>query len=270
MAIIKPFKGLRPPDSLATKVAARPYDVLNSEEARVEAHGNPYSFLHVTKPEIDLPEGISLYDDQVYAKAKDNFNLFLTKKYLVPDAGNYLYVYRQIMGSHAQVGLMACSSVQDYLDDVIKKHEFTRPVKENDRIRHMREVGAHVGPVFLAYPEVYAIDEIIDQVIAHQDPETDIETPDLVRHTIWVVRDRSQINDLLRLFRTKVPYTYIADGHHRAASSAKVGVALKEANPDHTGDEEYNYFLSVLFPADQLAIQDYNRLVRDLNGLSHE
>lgn len=270
MAIIKAFRGYRPPDSLADKVAARPYDVLDSDEARVEAEGNPYSFLHVTKPEIDLPAGINLYDDRVYAQARENFERFLTKKYLVPDAGDYLYLYRQIMGSHAQVGLMACSSVQDYWDDVIKKHEYTRPVKENDRIRHMREIRAHAGPVFLAYPEVRAIDEIVEQVIARQDPDTDIATPDEVRHTIWVIRDKSQINELVRLFRTQVPYTYIADGHHRAASSAKVGKALQEENAAHTGEESYNYFLSVLFPADQLAIQDYNRVVRDLNGLSAE
>ncbi len=270
MATIKAFKGLRPPESLAEKVAARPYDVLNSAEARLEAKGNPYSFLHVTKAEIDLPEDIDLYDDRVYAKAKENFELFLSKKYLVADPADCLYVYRQIMGSHAQVGLVACSSVQDYQDDVIKKHEHTRPVKENDRIRHMREIRAHSGPVFLAYPEVYAIDEIIDQVIAGQDPEFDLETPDQVRHTIWVIRDRSTITELVRLFRTKVPATYIADGHHRAASSAKVGLTLKQENPNHTGEEEYNYFLTALFPADQLQIQDYNRVVRDLNGLSRE
>lgn len=270
MAIIKAFKGLRPPEALAAKVAARPYDVLNSDEARVEAEGNPHSFLHVTKPEIDLPADVNPYDDRVYAKAKENFALFLQKKYLVPDATDCLYVYRQIMGTHAQVGLVACSSVQDYWDDVIKKHEFTRPVKENDRIRHMREIRAHSGPVFLAYPEVYAIDEIIDKVIADQDADADLETPDEVRHTVWVVSDRSMIQELTRLFRTKVPVTYIADGHHRAASSAKVGKALAEENPNHTGEEAYNFFLSVLFPADQLAIQDYNRVVRDLNGLSHE
>jgi uncharacterized protein (DUF1015 family) len=270
MALIKAFKGLRPPEALAAKVAARPYDVLNSDEARVEAEGNPYSFLHVTKPEIDLPADLNPYDDRVYAKARENFDLFLQKKYLVPDATECLYVYRQIMGSHAQVGLVACSSVQDYWDDVIKKHEFTRPVKENDRIRHMREIRAHSGPVFLAYPEVYAIDEIIDKVIAEQDADADLETPDQVRHTVWVIRDRSTIQELVRLFRNKVPVTYIADGHHRAASSAKVGKALAEENPNHSGEESYNYFLSVLFPADQLAIQDYNRVVRDLNGLGRE
>ncbi len=268
MANIKAFQGLRPPEKLAEQLAARPYDVLNSAEARIEASGNPYSFLHVTKPEIDLPEDIDLYDDRVYAKAKENFQAFLKNKYLVPDSGECLYAYRQIMGSHAQVGLVACSSVQDYWDDVIKKHEYTRPVKENDRIRHMREIRAHAGPVFLAYPEVYEIDEIIDQVIAREEPETDIMTPDEVRHTVWVIRDRSSILELVRLFRTKVPYTYIADGHHRAASSAKVGKALAEENPNHSGEEAYNFFLSVLFPADQLAIQDYNRVVRDLNGLS--
>ncbi len=270
MAIIKAFKGLRPPEALAAKVAARPYDVLNSDEARVEAEGNPHSFLHVTKPEIDLPADLNPYDDRVYAKAKENFALFLQKKYLVPDAADCLYVYRQIMGTHAQVGLVACSSVQDYWDDVIKKHEYTRPVKENDRIRHMREISAHSGPVFLAYPEVYAIDEIIDKVIADQDADADLETPDEVRHTVWVIRDRSTIQELTRLFRAKVPVTYIADGHHRAASSAKVGKTMAEENPNHTGEEAYNFFLSVLFPADQLAIQDYNRVVRDLNGLSRE
>jgi uncharacterized protein (DUF1015 family) len=270
MAIIKAFRALRPPEKLAEKVAAKPYDVLNTEEARAEAEGNPHSFLHVTRPEIDLPEGTDLYNDAVYAKARENFAHFVKEGYLVPDAGEYLYLYRQIMGSHAQVGLVACSSVQDYEDDVIKKHEYTRPVKENDRIRHMREIRAHSGPVFLAYPEVRAIDDIVDRVLAEQDPDADIMTPDKVRHTVWVIREAQRIRELERLFRTQVPATYIADGHHRAASSAKVGLALAAENPAHTGQEEYNFFLSVLFPANQLAIMDYNRVVRDLNGMSRE
>jgi uncharacterized protein (DUF1015 family) len=268
MAVIKAFKGFRPPEHLAEEVASKPYDVLNSAEAKAEAEGNPNSFLHVIKSEIDLPEGTDDYDDSVYNKAKENLDQFIKNGVLVQDEANCLYVYRQVMGSHAQVGIVACSSIHDYFSDVIKKHEFTRPVKENDRIRHMKTLRAHPGPVFLTYPDVREIDDAIDEVIAGDDPEVDFAASDDVRHTIWVVRDRDTIRTLTRYFRDLVPSTYIADGHHRAASSAKVGKELMEANAKHDGAEEYNFFLSVLFPAGQLKIIDYNRLVKDLNGLT--
>jgi uncharacterized protein (DUF1015 family) len=269
MAIIRAFRGLRPPDEIAEEVAARPYDVLNSAEARMEAEGNPRSFLRITRSEIDLPEGTDLYSDAVYDKARENLVEFVKQGWLQRDEENCLYVYRQIMGTHAQVGLVACSSIQDYFDDVIKKHEFTRPVKEKDRIRHMKTLRAHPGPVFMTYPEVDEIDQLIDEVLA-DDPEIDFAADDNVRHTIWVIRERSTIRDLVRLFRDRVPATYIADGHHRAASSAKVGKELMDSNSNHTGEEEYNFFLSVLFPADQLSIIDYNRVIKDTNGLSSE
>lgn len=270
MATIRPFRGLRPPSDIAEDVAARPYDVLNSEEARAEAAGNERSFLHVTKSEIDLPPGTDPYADAVYAKARENLDRFRKEGWLVPDKKECLYVYRQIMGTHAQVGLVACSSNEDYFNDVIKKHEFTRPVKENDRIRHMRTLRAHPGPVFLTYPGVREIDEVIESVLAEGEPDADFLAPDQVRHTLWVVDDTTQIRELTRLFRTRVPATYIADGHHRAASSAKVGQALAAENAGHTGEEEYNFFLSVLFPADQLRIIDYNRVLQDLNGHTAE
>lgn len=270
MAIIKAFKGLRPEDDIADKVASRPYDTMNTAEARAEAEGNPMSFLRVIKPEIDLPEGTDPYADVVYKMGAANLQEFVQNGWLKPDATDCLYIYRQIMGVHAQVGLVACSSIHDYFDDVIKKHEYTRPVKEQDRIKHMRTLRAHQGPVFLTYPDVFDIDEVINGVIASDDPEIDFAAGDNVRHTIWVINDRTIIRELERLFRTKVPATYIADGHHRAASSAKVGQALMKENPNHTGEEEYNFFLSVLFPADQLSIIDYNRVVKDLNGLTSE
>jgi uncharacterized protein (DUF1015 family) len=270
MAIIRPFRGLRPPEELAEAVAARPYDVLNSAEARAEAEGNEMSFLRITKPEIDLPEDTDPYSQAVYDKARENLNLFIKKGWLVPDREAAFYVYRQIMGAHAQVGLVACSSNEDYFNDVIKKHEFTRPVKENDRINHMKTLGAHPGPVFLTYPGVHEIDTVIEGVLADQDPDADFAAEDGVRHTLWVVNERPIVRELTSLFKRMVPATYIADGHHRAASSAKVGKAMQEANPAHTGEEEYNFFLSVLFPADQLRIIDYNRVIKDLNGHSEE
>jgi len=270
MAIIRAFRGLRPPDHLAEAVAARPYDVLNSAEAREEAAENPQSFLHITKSEIDLPADTDPYDERVYTSARANLARFVKEGWLVFDRTDNLYVYRQIMGEHAQVGLVACSSNEDYFNEVIKKHEFTRPVKENDRIKHMKTLRAHPGPVFLTYPGVLDIDRAVEGVIADQDPDVDFEAPDGVRHTVWVVETRSTVRELTRLFKTRVPATYIADGHHRAASSAKVGKAMAEANPNHTGQEEYNFFLSVLFPADQLNIIDYNRVMKDLNGHSAE
>lgn len=270
MAIIKPFNGWRPKPELAEKVASRPYDVLNSEEAREEAKGNAYSFLHVCKPEIDLPETVDHYADEVYAKAVENWKKFQDDGTFVQDDKKSMYVYRQIMNGHEQTGLVANSSIQDYFNDIIKKHEFTRPDKENDRIRHMFELQCHPEPVFLTYPDVEEIDSIINKVVSAQKPVYDFTADDGIQHTFWVIADKRKITSIEKLFNTKVPFTYIADGHHRSASSAKVGKRMAEKNPSHTGDEEYNFFLSVIFPASQLMIMDYNRLITDLNNHTPE
>lgn len=267
MAIIRPFQGFRPKSGLENKIAAKPYDVLNSEEARIEKGDNEYSFYRINKPEVDLDPSIDLYDDRVYAKAKENLDTFITQGWLQPDSKKCYYLYRQIMNGHSQTGLVCCASIEDYFNDVIKKHEYTRPDKENDRIRHMDTLSAHVGPVFTCYKDVDRINEIVSQACMAK-PVYDFTADDNVQHTIWVIEEDAVINEITTLFETRVPCTYIADGHHRAASSAKVGLKRKEANPNHTGYEEYNYFLSVLFPASQLSIIDYNRIVKDLNGLS--
>ena len=270
MASIKAFKGFRPPQELAEKVASRPYDVLNSAEARVEAQGNAHSFLHINKPEIDVPENVDLYDESVYQKGRENLDRFINEGYLVQDDSTCMYIYRQEMWGKKQTGLVACSSIDDYFNDIIKKHEFTRPVKENDRIKHMETLSAHVGPVFLTYPAVDEIDALVNDFVANNDPVYDFDAGDGVQHTLWVVNNAALTDRLSGLFEEKVPFTYIADGHHRAASSAKVGKKLRDANPNHNGSEHYNHFLSVLFPANQLTIIDYNRVLTDLNGHSKE
>lgn len=270
MAIIKPFKGWRPGKELAEKVASRPYDVLNSEEAREEASGNTVSFLHVCKPEIDLPENIDHYADEVYAKAVENWKRFQTEGIFKQDEKPSLYAYRQIMNGHSQVGLVANSSIEDYFNNIIKKHEFTRPDKENDRIRHMFELKCHPEPVFLTYPDVSEVDDIINSVLTNNSPVYDFTAEDGIQHTFWVIDNPAQITDLVHLFENSVPFTYIADGHHRSASSAKVGKRIGDANPNHNGTEEYNFFLSVIFPASQLMIMDYNRVIIDLNGHTKE
>ena len=269
MITIKAFKGVRPALELAQKVASRPYDVMNREEAKAEAKDNPHSFLHIIRSEIDLPDEVDAYDGAVYLKARENFEGFLKSGILIQDPTPYIYVYQQEMGKHVQTGIVACSSVQDYFDDLIKKHEFTRPVKEQDRINHIRTTGIHSGPVFLTYPDVAEIDDIVDGIKAQQ-PTYNFITGDGIRHVLWIVSDAPIITRLIELFKTKVTKTYIADGHHRAASSAMVGKQLAEENPNHQGDESYNFFLSVLFPSSQLKIIDYNRVVKDLNGLSEE
>lgn len=269
MAIIKPFMGWRPAPENAAKVASRPYDVLNSEEAREEAAGNDLSFLHVCKPEIDLPEDIDHYADAVYAKAVENWKRFQENGTFRQDGTANMYAYRQIMNGHAQVGLVANSSIEDYFNDIIKKHEFTRPEKENDRIRHMYELQCHPEPVFLTYPDVAEVDVVMNKVVAGQ-PVYDFTAEDGIQHTFWVIDDAEHISSLMSLFNSRVPFTYIADGHHRSASSAKVGKRMAEANPGHTDNEEYNFFLSVIFPSSQLMIMDYNRVVKDLNGLNTE
>jgi uncharacterized protein (DUF1015 family) len=270
MAIIRPFRAIRPRPELAEKVASLPYDVMNTEEARQMALGNPYSFLHVSRAEIDLDPPVDVYSPQVYEKARENFNKLIADGVLFQDTQPCYYIYSLVMNGRRQNGLVACSSIDDYFNNVIKKHEHTRPEKEQDRINHMLALQAHVGPVFLTYRKNDNINALIDKVMMQQAPVYDFSASDRVRHTVWVIQDPSKVQHFTALFEHEVPVTYIADGHHRAASSAKVGKKLRETNQHHTGNEEYNFFLSVLFPHDQLAIMDYNRVVKDLNNLSPE
>jgi len=268
MAVLKAFKGLRPPKELAQKVASRPYDVLNSAEAREEAAGNPYSLLHIIKPEIDLDPGIDVHSQPVYDKAVENFRKFRNEGWLVQDEKEYLYIYAQTMYGKTQYGIVGCAAVEDYMKGVIKKHELTRPDKEEDRMKHVRINSANIEPVFFSFPAVKEIDDIIAKVVEAK-PEYDFTAEDGIGHHFWVIRDRAVIDRIVALF-DKIPATYVADGHHRTAAAALVGNERKNANPDHNGDEEYNYFLAVHFPDNQLSIIDYNRVVKDLNGLGKE
>lgn len=263
MAKIKPFNALRPKLELAQQVASKPYDVLNSEEARAEAKDNPYSFLHVTKSEIDLPATIDVHSHAVYQKAKENLQRFIQQNILVTEEKPCYYIYQLKMEGISQTGLVCVSSVQDYFDNVIRKHEFTRPEKEKDRIDHMRTIEAQTGNVFLAYRDVMEVNALINGWKTTQKPVYTFLAGDAVLHTIWIIDRDIVINSITELFKTNVPFTYIADGHHRAASAAKVSKQL-------TGSEEAKYFLTTIFPASQLKIMDYNRLVKDLNGLSIE
>ena len=267
MAILKAFKGLRPPKELAKEVASRPYDVLSSEEAREEA--TKYSLLHITKPEIDFEPGIDIHLQQVYDKAKENFRKFKQEGILIQDEEDYLYIYAQTMGGRTQFGLVGCAGVEDYMSGVIKKHELTRPDKEEDRMKHVRITNANMEPVFFAYPAVTEIDHIIESVVNNQDAEYDFTTEDDIGHHFWIIRDDAKINRLIEIFG-QLPATYIADGHHRTAAAALVGHEKKNNNPNHVGDEEYNFFMAVHFPDDQLRIMDYNRVVTDLNGQTPE
>lgn len=265
MSIIVPFKALRPQPQFAKQVASRPYDVLNSTEARKEAEGNPTSFLHITKSEIDLPDGTDLYSNDVYEKAKQNLQAFMQREILFREEKPCYYIYQLVMGGRSQTGLVCGSSVDDYENDVIKKHEFTRPEKEQDRINHITITGAQTGNVFIAYKTVQAIDDVIDKWKKTHHPVYDFKAPDGVSHTIWILNDDSIITVITELFNNQVPVTYIADGHHRAASAAKVRKALGDK-----ATEGADYFLTTLFPSEQLQIMDYNRVVKDLNGLSEE
>ncbi|MDX2002703.1 MAG: DUF1015 family protein [Chitinophagales bacterium] len=269
MATIRPFQAFRPRPELAAQVACLPYDVMSTEEAREEAKDNPLSWLQVERAEIAFPASHDPYDKSVYEKAAERFQALVDNGTFSQDPTPYLYVYRQIMGSHSQTGLVALSSAKDYWDDVIKKHEFTRPVKEQDRINHMKTTGIHSGPVFLTYPDLAEINEIVEQVKQAQ-PDTDITAPDGVQHTIWIIKDQNTLQRIVQLFSEKVPFTYIADGHHRAASSAKVAREMRENDPGSSGEENYNFFLSVLFPSSHMSIMDYNRVVKDLHGYSEE
>lgn len=264
MAIIKPFKAFRPNKEIADKLASFPYDVLNSEEARELAKDNKYSFLRINKPEIDLPIETDHYAKEVYEKGKENLEQFINNKWLQQDEKPMLYIYQQQMGKHIQNGLVACSSIDDYFNDIIKKHEYTRPIKENDRIEHMYTAKAHLGPVFLAYKPIKQLDEIINNWISVHSKENEFTSTDGISHRTWVINDEMTIKQIVSIFEGQVPYTYVADGHHRSAASAKVGQRLREEKGEFSGHEDFNYFLSVLFPSDQLMIIDYNRVVKDL------
>jgi uncharacterized protein (DUF1015 family) len=266
MAIIKAFKGIRPVKERAGSIASRPYDVLNREEAVKEADGNPYSFLHVIKPEIDLPANVDEHDASVYTKGKDNLVKMINEGVFESDKKECLYIYAQTMGSRTQYGIVACAAVEDYMNNIIRKHELTRPDKEEDRKNHIRLSGFQYEPVFFAYPENKELDEIVKNIVKNK-AEYDFTAEDGFGHHFWVVDDEKTITRIIELFKG-IKYTYVADGHHRTAAAALVGHEKKMANPQHTGNEEYNYFLAVHFPANQLAIMDYNRVVKDLNGLS--
>jgi uncharacterized protein (DUF1015 family) len=267
MAILKPFKGLRPPKEIAKDLASRPYDVLNSEEAREEAKGNNYSLLHIIKPEIDLPSSTDIHSEHVYQKAKENFDLFRKNGWLVMDEKDHLYIYAQTMNGKTQYGIVGCAGVMDYMNGIIRKHELTRKVKEEDRMKHVRVTNANMEPVFFTYPAVDEIDEIVSSIVKEQSPQYDFIAVDGVGHHFWLIEDDSTIRKIVDLF-LKIPYTYVADGHHRTAAAALVGNEKRNNNPDHKGDEEYNFFLAVHFPDNQLTIIDYNRVVKDLNGLT--
>ena len=268
MAIIKPFKGIRPPKNLVEQVASRPYDVLNSEEARKEAEGNEKSLYHIIKPEIDFPVGTDEHDACVYDKAAENFAMFQEKGWLVQDEKEKYYVYAQTMNGRTQYGLVVCAYVDDYMTGKIKKHELTRRDKEEDRMKHVRINNANVEPVFFAYPHKDEIDAIVAEVVKG-DAEYDFVAPDGFGHHFWLIEDEKTINRITEIF-AGIPYLYIADGHHRSAAAALVGDEKRRENPNHKGDEEYNYFLAVCFPDNQLNIIDYNRVVKDLNNLSDE
>lgn len=268
MAKVKPFRGVRPPKEMITEVASRPYDVLNSEEARKEAEGNPKSLYHIIKPEIDFAPGTDEHAPEVYDKAVENFNAFQKNGWLVQDEKDHYYIYAQTMDGRTQYGIVIAANVEDYMTGKIKKHELTRRDKEEDRMKHVRINNANIEPVFFAFPDNEVLQEVIDKVTKGE-PEYDFVAEDGFGHTFWVIDDEATINTVTEEF-AKIPYLYIADGHHRTAAAALVGNEKAKANPNHKGDEEYNYFLAVAFPASHLKIIDYNRVVKDLNGLSDD
>ena len=258
MITIIPFKALRPEAQLAKAVASKPYDVLSSKEAKIEAQGNPTSFLHITKSEINLPDTTDVYSQEVYDKAKENLQAFISRKILFRESKPCYYFYRLTMNGRNQTGIVCGSSIEDYENDLIKKHEYTRPEKEQDRINHIKTTGAQTGNVFLAYKNISVIDELVEKWTSEKNPQYDFVADDGVRHSIWIVSDDGTIHSITNSFKALVPCTYIADGHHRAASAAKVKAL--------TASNEAGYFLTTLFPGNQLQIMDYNRVVKDLNG----
>ncbi len=269
MAIVKPFRGYRPVKELVHRIASRPYDVLSSAEAKVEAEGNSYSFLHVVKPEIDLPDDTNHYASLVYETGKNTLQRMIADGIYRQDKQAMYYIYAQTMWNKTQFGLVGCASVSDYLNNKIRKHELTRPDKEKDRKNHIRITNFNAEPVFFAYPDNDTINQIVTHVIKNR-PEYDFMMPDGVGHTFWIIPEVDVIRTIETVFHKEIPYTYVADGHHRTAAAAHVGEDRKNHNPDHKGNEEYNYFLAVHFPASQLTIIDYNRVVKDLNGYLKE
>lgn len=269
MAIVKPFRGIRPPKEFVTEVASRPYDVLNSDEARHEAEGNPRSLYHIIKPEIDFGPGTDEHDPRVYGKARENFDMFQKKGWLVQDSKDHYYIYAQTMDGRTQYGIVVAASVADYMEGRIKKHELTRRDKEDDRMKHVRGTNANIEPVFLAYRPNAVLAALIEKYAA-QNPEYDFIAPiDGFRHQLWVIADAKDQNAITQEFAA-MDALYIADGHHRSAAAARVGAERAAADPNRTGDEEYNFYMAVCFPADQLTILDYNRVVKDLNGHTKE
>lgn len=268
MSILKPFKAIRPKKEYASDVAALPYDVMNSQEARDMVKGKPRSFLHVDKAEIDLPEDTYIYDEKVYLKARENLDKLSSEGICIQDETAKLYIYRQIMNGRTQTGIVGCASIDDYMNNIIKKHELTRADKEADRINHVDYCDANTGPIFLTYRGNEKIDDVVAKYTALE-AEYDFTTDDGIRNTVWVIDDKKDITALTQAFAS-VPCLYIADGHHRAASAVKVGMKRREANPDYDGTEEFNFFLAVYFKSDDLAIMDYNRLIADYNGKTKE
>lgn len=268
MAIIRPFKAIRPIKELGEKIAALPYDVMNSDEARDRVKDNPYSFLHVDKAEVDLPEEIDVYDDRVYEKAKENLDKMIDDGLYIEDTKPNYYIYRQVMNDRSQTGLVACASIDDYTNNIIKKHELTREEKEIDRINHVYKCEAHTGPIFLTYRENKNISNIVNEWVK-KEPIYDFKADDGIIHTVWIIDDEDTVNRLQDLFKT-VKYLYIADGHHRSASAVKVGHIKRAEKESYTGEEEFNFFLSISYPDSELEVLDYNRTVKDLNGLSKD
>lgn len=269
MADIRPFRALRPKPELAEQIAALPYDVMDTAEARAVIARTPLSFLRVTKSEALLPEGVDQYAKEVYLKAKENLNELQSKGQLVPDSEPYFYIYRQKMGSHEQIGIVATSSVEEYRTGKIKKHELTRPDKEDDRVNHIKYLAAQTGAVFLSYKKSLAIDKLVSEIMKKTMPDYDFTADDGIEHTLYVVKDAKDIQSIKDEF-AKLDYMYIADGHHRSAAAMRTADLAIKNNPSHTGEEEYNFFLTVIFPDDMMQILDYNRAVKDLHGHSEE
>jgi len=270
MSIVKPFRGLRPDKKIADKLSCLPYDVMNSKEASQMAEGNPYSFLHITRAEIDLDENIDPHSKAVYDKSIENFQKFQDEKFLVKDSKPKFYIYAQTMDGRTQYGIAGAAFCEDYQNGIIKKHELTRPDKEDDRMVHIKTINANAEPVFLSYRAVPEIDTIVSGIVNSQKPEYDFISNDGFGHKLWVIDNDETNKKIEKLFAEKVPALYVADGHHRTAAAARVGLEKKAQNPNHKGNEEYNYFLAVIFPDNQLKIMDYNRVIKDLNGLSDE
>lgn len=269
MAILKPFKAVRPTSQYAKDVAALPYDVMTSDEAREMVKDNPYSFLHIDKAEINLDKSVSIYDEKVYLKARENLDKLSSDGIFMQDDKDCIYIYRQTMNGRNQTGLVGCASIDEYINDTIKKHEFTRADKEQDRINHVDYCNANTGPIFLTYKDSEKINTIVSNWQSENKPIYDFVSTDGIAHTVWIIDDSSVTGALQSSFE-KVDSLYIADGHHRAASAVKVGLKRRQENPDYTGKEEFNFFLSVAFPASELAIMDYNRVIKDLNGMTNQ